>query len=267
MIRAPADLENVVRSFNFTPEGGAASGPAPPPTLVQVPSTTAPAGSEPPPTIAVTDTPTSLPTPSIGPPTTFGGPLPTVSGSVPPDARQLVDDLGVLTVAVPASWTATDTSPRSNDDGSDRPWIAATTDLELFLPPDGVSDTFGVPGMLIAALPYASDVSGALEQFGYPDECTDQGTQPYRDRGLTGLAQVFADCGDTNTRIINIAANPADSSATVFILLQLTSVLDDAAYDTALSSFAIIGRPPSADAGTATSTTTPNATGTTTAAG
>lgn len=264
-----ADLENVVRSFNFTPEGGAASGPAPPPTVGLTPSTTTAAGSEPTPNTVSSPTfptfpilptsptsPTSLPTPSIGPPTTMSGPLPTASGSVPPDSRQLVDDLGVLTVAVPASWAGTDTSPRSNDDGSDRPWIAASTDLELFLPAEGVADTFSVPGMLLTALPPTADVSGPLGEFGYPDECTDHGTQPYSDGGFTGLAQVFTDCGDTNTRIINIAANPPDNSVTVFLLLQLTSVLDDAAYDTVLSSFSIIGQVPSADAGGSTTAAT-----------
>ena len=231
-------LDGVLASFNFTPEGAALTGPVAPSTGLDQPTTS-----------ITTTTPTT-----VTPTTAAVTPLPPVSGTVAPDSRLLVDDLGVISVSVPAEWVASETQPRENDDGTDRPWIAATTDLALFLPPDGTEDTFGVPGVLYEALPYTADIAGQLSRVSYADQCTEQGVQPYSDGVFSGLTQTFIDCGSTDTRIINIVANQADDSYTVFLLLQLTSVSTDQDYDTVMSSFTMVGPAPGAG-DTVTSTT------------
>lgn len=232
-----ATLDNIVRSFNFTPQGGTASGPLPAAFVGAGQSTTA--------TVETGRLARFAPsTPPLADPAaqeSTAPSLPTVSDTVAADPREIRDDLGVLSVAVPGSWAETDTRPRSNDDGSDRPWIAASTDLDVFLPPSGVADTFSVPGLLYTVLPYVSDVSQPLSQYGYTTDCTDEGVQAYAGGTFTGLAQLFTDCGGTTTRIIIIAANPADRSVTVFALLQLTGD-DDAAYDIVLSSLTMVDR-------------------------
>ena len=88
--------------------------------------------------------------------------------------------------------------------------------------------------MLYEALPHTADIAGQLSRVSYANQCTDQGVQPYSDGVFSGLAQTFIDCGSTDTRIINIVANPADDSYTVFLLLQLTSISTDQDYDTVM---------------------------------
>ena len=242
-ITGPAELavlDNILRSFNFTPQGGAASGPMAPPTLEPTTSTTSDA----------TTTTTT---------TTTVAPLPSLSGTVPFDSRPLIDDVGALRVSVPSAWTETDTSPR-DDDGTVQPWIAASTDLEAFLPDDGVADTFSVPGVVVTALGHTTDLTAPLRRFSYADECTAAAEQPIRVGELTGLAQVFSDCGGTGTRITNLALNPPDRSYTVFVLLQLPVSADaSSAYDTVLSSVALTGIDPDSTAPSTVVTTTPGA--------
>ena len=60
--------------------------------------------------------------------------------TVPPGYVQLVDDTGLLTVAVPDTWTDIDTVPGSTADGA-VPWISASPDLEVY------ETTFDVPGV------------------------------------------------------------------------------------------------------------------------
>lgn len=232
-----ATLDSIVRSFNFTPQGGLASGPRPAAIMESAPSASATIETGQPERFAQSTPP--LADPEVEEST--APPLPTVSNTLAVDPHELGDDLGVLSVAVPGDWAETDTTPRSNDDGSDRPWIAASTDLDVFLPPSGVADTFSVPGVLFTALPYVSDVSQPLSQYGYTTDCTDEGVQPYAGGTFTGLVQLFTDCGGTSTRIFIIAANPADRSVTVFALLQLTGD-DDTAYDIVLPSLRMVDR-------------------------
>ena len=235
-------LENVLASFNFTPEGAGLDGPVVPPTTPVATTTSAV-------TTSISSTPSSTSTAA-----TTVAPLPSVSGTVASDSQLLFDDLSVLSIAVPGAWTEVQTAPRENDDGTARPWIAASTDIELFLPPEGTADTFGVPGALYEGLPFTLGIAGQLEEFSYANECTDQGIQPYADGVFTGLAQVFTDCGDTDTRIINVVANPDNYSYTAFLLLQLTSDSPEVDYDTVMSSFTLVGRAPATTTTTATPT-------------
>ena len=44
----------------------------------------------------------------------------------------IADDTGQLSIAVPSTWTDQDVAPDINDDGSDRPLVAAAPDLDGF---------------------------------------------------------------------------------------------------------------------------------------
>ena len=70
------------------------------------------------------------------------------AGLDPAQWTELNDDTGTISISVPATWTAVDVTPGQDGDGTPQPWISATTDASLFLPPQGTADTFGVPGVV-----------------------------------------------------------------------------------------------------------------------
>jgi hypothetical protein len=230
-------VDNILASFNFTPAGGALPGPFPPNTL---------------PTQSTATTP--MTTSSTAPATPTTTPFPPPSGTVPADATQLVDDLGVLSIHVPPSWIETDTSTFNGNDLTGAPYIAASPDLGLFLP-GNATDTFSVPGVYYLAIPYLSDVSSAMRQWGTISACAPADAQPYSDGVFTGFIRIAPGCGGTSTRIVTIVANTSDTAHTYVLLLQLTGVDDAAIYDTVLSSFTVIG-PAATGAPTFVTTTT-----------
>jgi hypothetical protein len=260
-------IDNVLASFNFTPQGGSTPGPFPPATNPGETTTSVAAGTTSVvPTTSAAATATATPTtptpttalPPVGistlPPTTTPASLPQPSGSTPSDWQQLVDDQGVLSIHVPPSWTDVNTATYTGQGLTDAPYISATPDSELFFPDEGEADTWSVPGVYYVGLPYTADLESAMTRNGEIGGCTPQGAQPYSDGVFTGLIQEQTSCGDTNTRLVSIVANPADNSRTVLLVLQLTGAADDAAlYDGVLSSFNLIG--PATGGGTTTTTT------------
>ena len=249
-----ADLDNVLASFNFTPRGGSTPGPF---TTTTIPgattttSTTVPA--EPTTSVAPTATTTVLPTPTIITAPVTAAPLAQPSGSIPADFLQVVDELGVLSVHVPPTWTDRNTASFTGNQLTNAPYISATPDSNLFFPDEGEADTWSVPGLYYVGLPFSADVESVMNDRGELRGCTPQGAQPYSDGVFTGFIQELTSCGGTGTRVVSIVANAADNSRTILLVLQLTGAADDAAiYDGVLSSFNLIGP---ASAGGATTTT------------
>jgi hypothetical protein len=168
-----------------------ASSSVPPPTTTSAP-TTAPAG-----------TTTTVP----AEPTTTGVPIP--SGFAP-----LVDDTGLLLVAVPDAWGDIDTVPAQNEDGTARPYIAASPDLQKFF------TTFDEPGLLYLALPYAEDPTALLGQYGLTSGCASMDVREYDDPVFVGVVQVGTGCGPNNMQWNMIVASPADHSFTAVLQVQ-----------------------------------------------
>jgi hypothetical protein len=220
-------LQGILDTFNMTAESATAGStvPSAPTTSVLAPATTA-AGS----------TPAEFPPPT---------------GEIPADWTTLVDDTQTITIAVPSTWTAVDLAPGQNDDGTQQPWISATTDQALFFPAEGTADTFSVPGVIFRALPFDADTAGRLAASVYNEQCTPDPVQTYNDGVFVGHIQTFNACGGTGTRIVQVAANPADGALTATLLIQLTGQPDDAAtLNGLLLSFA-----PTSLTGTAPTTT------------
>jgi hypothetical protein len=188
---------------------------------------------------------------------TTAGAFPPPTGEIPADWTQLVDETQTIAISVPSTWTATVVAPAENADGTQRPWISATTDQALFLPPSGTEDTFSVPGVIYQAAPFVADTTAELEASAYHEQCTPDPVQTYDDGAFTGHIQSFNNCGGTPSRIVQVAANPADGSFTALLLVQLTGQADDAAtLDGLLSSFNMVS---GASAPTTTAAMTPAA--------
>ena len=123
---------------------------------------------------------------------------------------------------VPPDWIAgADAAPVHNDDGTQQPRIAATTDPALSHSAD-IEDWFGVPGVIYRALPLETDTAAHLEATVYNDYCTPEPLQGYDDGIFTGHIQAFNNCAGTATRVVEVVANPADAAFTAVVEIQLT---------------------------------------------
>jgi hypothetical protein len=177
---------------------------------------------------------TPQPTPNFG---AIGGdesPVPIETG-VPIDPVEpsesgftpVVDDLGVLTVAVPDDWTDIIGEPFTTDSGQEWAAITASTDIQ------GYFDTWSVPGLEIAATATTGVNDDGLlgllasitEIYGACETVVSDGS-PYDDGVFTGFESAFEGCGGSDTSAFAIVGtNPAGTQA-VFVRAQITSDLD-----------------------------------------
>jgi hypothetical protein len=157
--------------------------------------------------------------------TDAAGVFPPPTGEVPAGWTDLIDDTGTIRISVPDTWTATRLVSPSD---ATVPWISATTDEALFFPPEGTADTFGVPGVLYRAYPFAPDTAARLETSSFHDVCTAGPLQTYDDTVFVGHIQTFTACNETASSIVRVSANPADQAFTADLLIQLTGQPDDA---------------------------------------
>lgn len=180
-----------------------------------------------------------VPTVPSNPPTTPV--LPTVPGqttvpvSIPPGYAQLVDDTGVVTVAVPATWTEVDTVPDVYDDGTPRPYIEVATNIQTF------RDTFDAPGVLLVVDPYVADSASEVDRLGITGGCDNEVIEPFTNGVLTGHIGHWTSCGASRTAEFHLViASPADQSRTVIMQLQITGPLEQEARDIALATFGLV---------------------------
>jgi hypothetical protein len=186
---------------------------------------------------------------------TTGDAFPPLTGEIPSDWTRIVDDTQTIAISVPATWTAIDPAPGQNDDGTPRPWISATTDQDLFIPPQGTADTFSVPGVIFQAAPTETDTAQRLAASSFNEQCTPGPVQTYDDGVYVGHIQRFDACGGTGTSIVLLAANPSDGAYTAMLLIQLTGQPDDEATLNGL----LLSFSPASLGGAATPTTAPAA--------
>lgn len=139
----------------------------------------------------------------------------------------LVDDLGVLTVTVPDTWTDIAGQPFTTDAGQEWASITAAPDI------DGYLGSWAVPGLEIAATSTTGvtedGLRGLLESISVIyGECatTVQEAVPYDDGFFTGLQSAFEECGSSGTSAFAITAMNAAGTQAIFVRAQITSDLD-----------------------------------------
>lgn len=150
--------------------------------------------------------------------------------------QTLVDDTGSITVDVPNEWTDVDTAPFTMDDGSEAPFISASTDLATF------NSSWDVPGLLYAALAPQPDIASTIALLA-PQEgqcATDNGVSDYDDSVFVGQYQYWSGCGGNNAEYVVLVASPADASYTAVIAVQILSDADWEALDQAFNTFNVV---------------------------
>ena len=148
---------------------------------------------------------------------------------------QVTDDLNRIFMDVPTAWTARNTSPFILEDGSQAPYIAASTNLDGFI--NGWTD----PGVLYVQIPAGANIDDVLTFFGFAGTCTDGGRVDYADGLFTGKYQLWLDCGGTTTDVVTLVAAQDGGGDLALIQAQILTDADIAALDQAFYTFNVVG--------------------------
>jgi serine protease Do len=145
----------------------------------------------------------------------------------------VTDDLGVLTVEVPAAWRDIDTTPDVDEFGNTIPYIAAATSLSGFY---GDWTTSGMVFGALSAQEYSVDE--LLESYSFADACTDAGIFEYDDGAFYGAYQLWDGCGGTDTLYVVLATNPAVGGDYIYLTaVQVVTSADLDALDHIFGTF------------------------------
>lgn len=188
--------------------------------------------------------PPTEPTTTVAPTTTG------VPATIPEDFVLLVDSTQAIVVAAPTEWTETNIGPVTLEDGSEVPYIVASTAIETF------QTSFDAPGVQYIALPRTTDLLSLVNAFGPREGCATLEVKEYSDPVFEGVIQIGTECGPDLLTWNMVVANPIDGRP--FTALLQIQAADAARIQSVLLTFNI---GPNADAvfvtTTAPSTTTP----------
>jgi len=158
-------------------------------------------------------------------------------GSTPPSAppagyESLVDSTEALSLVVPEAWTDQAVSPVSLDDGSEIPFLAASTELGAIY-----EGEFAAPGVIYTGFPSTGDLLSLMETYGPPRDCESMETEGFYDQRYFGIMQVGLDCGPHHMTWNMVIANRVEEPH--FTAMLQIQTADDAERLTILETFDI----------------------------
>ncbi|MFQ5576875.1 MAG: S1C family serine protease [Anaerolineae bacterium] len=124
---------------------------------------------------------------------------------------------------------------------------------------DDYKNSFATPGVFFGAsntLAQLYDVPGLLDDL-QSDICTYDSRTEYDDGLYTGAYDLYTDCGDSGSVIVNLVAEPADKSFIMWLNIQIVDDADLEAFDHILNSFKVVGELPGDAGAAAPPTSTP----------
>jgi serine protease Do len=152
------------------------------------------------------------------------------------DYIEVQDDTGFLTMDIPVEWSA-DVDGRSLvDDNGDylASSIEASSNLEDFW------GTYSTPGVAFYAsdiLAQTYDTAGLLDELAEDYSCDYDGRYDYDDGVYTGLYDLYVNCGDSESIIIELSAEPEHQGFLVYLVIQAVSDADIEALQQILDTF------------------------------
>jgi serine protease Do len=159
------------------------------------------------------------------------------SGNTYLEYVEVVDDTGSLVVEVPVEWS-TDVSTAPLYDDNDEflaAAIEASSNLEDFW------NTYSTPGVGFYSLDDPEgfyDAPTLLDELaGEYEACTYDGRYDYDDGVYIGQYDLYIDCSDDNSVIIELAASPQEGGYMAYLVIQAISDADLEAMDHVLSTF------------------------------
>ncbi|MCL7451702.1 MAG: hypothetical protein M8467_01500 [Anaerolineae bacterium] len=111
----------------------------------------------------------------------------------------------------------------------------------------GFNDSYDTPGLFFGAsnvLVAEYDPTSFLDDMNFADACLLDGRYEYDDGYYVGFYDLYTDCGDSLSSIVNIAAEPEDGSFLVWVIGQLLSDADVDAFSRIIDTFQVVGNLP-----------------------
>lgn len=149
----------------------------------------------------------------------------TVEPTEPPadGYTSLTDDLGVLSIQVPAAWTDVDGAPFTTDSGQEWASIVASTDIDDYF------SSYNVSGMEMGGIPLPEgltddDIRGFLDSVTnyFLSDCdVIVQTQPYDDGFYVGYESGFENCGGTDTEGFGIVSVDNANTHILYVRAQI----------------------------------------------
>lgn len=153
------------------------------------------------------------------------------------DYVEVSDDTGSLVVEIPVEWsTDVSTTPLYDDNGDFlAAAIEAASNLEDFW------TTYSTPGVGFYSLDDPEgfyDAPTLLDELaGEYEACTYDGRYDYDDGVYFGQYDLYIDCSDVNSVIIELAASPQEGGYMAYLVIQAISDADLEAMDHVLNTF------------------------------
>jgi serine protease Do len=116
--------------------------------------------------------------------------------------------------------------------------IQASSNLEDFL------NTYATPGVEFAASSVWAtlyDQASLLDELERSYDCVYDGRYEYDDGLYSGLYDLYLECGDIGSVIVELAAMPEDGSFIIFVQVQAVTDADLDALDQILNTFFVAG--------------------------
>jgi serine protease Do len=156
---------------------------------------------------------------------------------------EIWDDTETIVVEVPVEWSA-EVDGRPYLDENDE-FLAA--DIQASSNLDDFLNTYATPGVEFAASSVWAtlfDPATLLDDLQRSYDCVYDGRYEYDDGVYSGLYDLYVECADIGSVIIELAAMPADGSLLLFVQVQAVTDADLDALDRVLDSFFVAGELP-----------------------
>jgi len=149
---------------------------------------------------------------------------------------QVQDDTGLLTMEIPVEWSADVNGEILLDDAGDYLSLLVQASSNL----DDFWGTYSTPGVAFYAseiLPEQYDTAGLLDDLAEDYSCDYDGRYEYDDGLYTGLYDLYVNCGDVGSVIIELSAEPDHRGYMVYLVIQAVSDADIDALEHILDTF------------------------------
>jgi len=151
----------------------------------------------------------------------------------------LFDDLKVLTIKAPNSWSDVDGSPFTDNGGQQWASIVASTDIETYF------QSYKTSGLEFAGIPLPEGVTDAdirafldsVTNYFLTDCDVIQQGQSYSDGFYTGYQSGFENCGGVETEGFGIVAIDKNNTHVVYVRAQIADEQAAEVYDAIVRSF------------------------------
>jgi serine protease Do len=166
----------------------------------------------------------------------------------------MADDSEAIQIEVPNEWSDVNGGAWLVDDQVVGAAVAAAPSLDDFY------NTYSTPGVFFGAsavLAQSYDENAFLDDLtDYGSDCTYEGRFEYTDPIYTGLYDLYSNCSDVGSQILNIVATPEEGGFIMWVQTQIVNDADLEALDRIINSFEVVGELPAPEGGVSGTTGT-----------